>query len=493
MAGFPIVVVGAGSAGCVLAARLAQRGASVLLLEAGPDYLSKRDLPADIADARIPTVSHDWGYRSVPGRVGRELPLPRGRLVGGCSATNACFALRGSPADYDRWAALGNEGWSFQQCLPYFCASEADADFGSDTWHGAAGPLPIRRYGPGERNAFQEALLSAATAQHPYVADHNAPGAVGVGPVPVNAVSGLRVSTALAYLSLVRGRPNFQIRSDALVDRIVVRSGRAIGVRLAASGETIEADLIVLAAGSYASPALLLRSGIGPATELAALGLRCEVDLPGVGKNLADHPWVPSPLVVSIAPGGPGFQAVVTWHSTGTDPSCAPDLQIFAQGPLNNDGRALASLCAAVLKPRSRGCVVLRSLDPAAPPVIDLGLLTDDEDLRRICEAVRHARRLLSASQFRAIAEQDDASNDRQKDDEVVSYVLANVRTYHHPTGTCAMGPDPTHAVVDSTGHVHGMEQLVVADASVMPEIPSANINLATVMIAERIAATLAL
>ena len=492
MAGHNIVVVGAGSAGCVLAARLAQRGASVQLLEAGPNYPSRSALPSDIADARVPTFSHDWGYRSVPGHVGRELPLPRGRLVGGCSATNACLALRGSPADYDRWAALGNEGWSFQECLPYFCASETDADFGSDSWHGATGPLPIRRYGKDDRNAFHEAFLSVATGLHPHVADHNAPGAVGVGPVPVNAVGGLRVSTALAYLPLVRGLPNFTIRANALVDRIVVRSGRAVGVHLAATGETIEADLVVLTAGTYASPALLIRSGIGPAADIAALGLRCEANLPNVGKNLSDHPWVPSPLSVTVPTGGPGFQAVLTWHSTGADPSGPPDLQIFAQGPFNNDGRAIASLCAVVLKPRSRGCVALRSLEPAAPPLIDLGLLTNGDDLRRICDAVRHARRLLSAPQFKAIAEQDYPSDHGQNDSELHSHVLANVRTYHHPTGTCAMGPDPAHAVVDCSGHVHGMERLVVADASIMPEIPSANTNLPTVMIAERIAAALA-
>ena len=464
----------------------------MLLLEAGPDYQSRSALPADIADARMPTFTHDWGYGSTPGRLGRELPLPRGRLVGGCSATNACFALRGSPADYNRWAAMGNAGWSFDECLPYFCALETDADFGSASWHGTAGPLPIRRYGAGERNAFQDALISAAGSAHPSVADHNAPGAVGVGPVPVNAVGGVRISTALAHLAPQRALPNLTIRSDTLVDRVVIASGRATGVRLAAPEEAIGADLVVLAAGTYASPAMLMRSGIGPAADLAALGVRCEVDLPNVGANLTDHPWVPSPLPVTVPAGGPGFQAVLTWHSTDADSSGSPDLQIFAQGPFNNEGRAIASLCAVVLKPCSRGRVMLRSLDPAAPPVIDLGLLTDNGDLRRICEAVRHARRLLSAPQFKAIAEKEHQLNDGLSDSELEAQVFASARTYHHPTGTCAMGPDPAQAVVDSSGHVHGMEQLVVADASIMPEIPSANTNLPTIMIAERIAAALA-
>jgi choline dehydrogenase len=436
----------------------------------------------------VPAFTHDWGYNSLPGRIRRELPLPRGRLVGGCSATNACFALRGSPADYDQWAAMGNSGWSFAECLPYFCAAETDADFGLAPWHGSAGPLPIRRYSEGERNAFQEAFILAASGVHRFVADHNAPGTVGVGPLPVNAVGGLRMSAALSYLDPLRALPNLSIRADTLVDRVVVRSRRATGVRLAA-GETIDADLVVLAAGTYASPALLMRSGIGPADDLAAHGVRCEVELINVGRNLIDHPWVPSPLPVIVPTDGPGYQAILTWRSTHADSSGSPDLQIFAQGPFNNEGRAIGSLSAALLKPRSRGRVMLRSLDPAAPPLIDLGLLTDDGDLRRICEGVRYAHCLLSAPQIKAIAEKEYQRGDEPSDSELEAQVLANVRTYHHPVGTCVMGPDSVQAVVDSGGRVHGMERLVVADASIMPEIPSANTNLPTIMVAERIAA----
>jgi choline dehydrogenase-like flavoprotein len=492
MAGYDVVIVGAGSAGCILAARLAQREASVLLLEAGPDYESEASMPPDIADARAPTHTHNWGYSSISGRVGRELPLPRGRLVGGCSATNACFALRGSPADYDRWAAMGNEGWSFTECLPFFRIAETDADFGSAPWHGSSGPLPIRRYGENERNAFQQGLIAAAVSSgHPFVEDHNAPGAVGVGPTPVNAVNGVRISTALAYLRPVRRLPNLTIRADVLVDRLVLRAGRAVGVRLASPDETID-DLVILAAGTYGSPVLLMRSGIGPAGELTALGAQCEVDLTGVGRNLAEHPWVPVDLPVTVATGGPRFQTVLTWRSAMADASGPPDLQIFALGPFSNDGRAIASLCAAVLKPRSRGRVTIRSLDPAAPPVIDLALMTDDNDLHRLIEGSRHARRLLSTPDFEPVAEEGYRRSDLLSDGELEDEIWAKVRTYHHPTGTCSMGPDPAQgAVVDSGGHVHGMERLLVADASVMPEIPSANTNLPTVMIAERIAAEL--
>jgi choline dehydrogenase-like flavoprotein len=288
------------------------------------------------------------------------------------------------------------------------------------------------------------------------------------------------------------GLSNFTIRADVLVDRVVLREGRAIGVRLASPNETIGADLVVIAAGTYASPVLLMRSGIGPASELLALGARCEIDLRGVGRNLADHPWVPVGLPVTIATGGPGFQTVLTWQSDMAEASGPPDLQIFAQGPFNVDGRAIASLCAAILKPRSRGRVTIRSLDPAAPPVIDLALMADESDLRRLIEGLRHAHRLLSCSDFEAAAESGYRRPELVSDRELEAEIWAKVRTYHHPTGTCSMGRDPAlGAVVDSRGHVHGIEGLLVADASVMPEIPSANTNLPTIMIAERVAAEL--
>jgi choline dehydrogenase len=272
---------------------------------------------------------------------------------------------------------------------------------------------------------------------------------------------------------------------------VVLKSGRAVGVQLASPQDFIGAERVVLAAGTYASPALLMRSGIGPAKDLADLGAQCQIDLPGVGRNLCDHPWVPVPLPVTIAAGGPGFQTVLTWHSAEADASGPPDLQIFAQGPFNNEGRAIASLCAALLKPRSRGCVSLRSLDPAAAPVIDLALLTDPSDMRRLIEGLRHAHQLLAMQDFDAIAEQGHQRSPTLSDDNLKDQIMLAAKTYHHPTGTCAMGADPAQFVVDSGGRVHGAEGLWIADASVMPDIPSANTNLPTIMVAERIAAAL--
>ncbi len=284
------VVVGGGSAGCVLAARLSEDAAcQVILLEAGQDLARQADMPPDVLDASGPTLAHDWGYLAEPDPRGRRKALPRARLIGGCSATNGCFAVRGAPADYDGWAQLGNPGWSFEEVLPFFCRLEADADFG-DEWHGRDGPLPIHRHPRADLNPVQAAFIDAAcTYGLPYAADHNRPGAIGVGPVPRNARNGVRMSTALTYLASSRGRPNLTVRGGAVADRVEVHGGAATGVRLA-DGEIVPADRVVLAAGTYASPAILQRSGIGPAAQLRSLGIGVVADLPGVGENLTDHP-----------------------------------------------------------------------------------------------------------------------------------------------------------------------------------------------------------
>jgi len=286
-----VVVIGAGSAGCVLAARLSEQpGLQVLLLEAGPDYAEADDLPAELRDGSRPAFTHDWGYRSEPGALGRSIDLNRARVVGGCSATNATFALRGHPDDYDGWAALGCTGWAFDEVLADFRRLEHDLDFPDRKWHGADGPLPVRRYRKDERTAVQQAFLDAASLLgFPWVDDHNAPGAMGAGPTPVNAVGGVRQSAALTYLAEARRRGNLTVMADAEVDRLVLDHGAARGARLI-DGRVVRAPLVVLSAGTYGSPAILLRSGVGPAPDLARLGIACVADRPGVGRNLIDHP-----------------------------------------------------------------------------------------------------------------------------------------------------------------------------------------------------------
>jgi choline dehydrogenase len=396
-----VVIVGAGAAGCVLAARLSEDPKRrVLLVEAGPHYPTLADLPPEIASASAPVVSHDWGYVSEPDGLGRSLPLPRARLVGGCAATNAAFALRGSPADYDRWQALGNRGWSFSEVLPVFRRLESDRDF-ADEWHGSDGPLPIRRVRPEAATPHQLAFLEAAAAAgHPTAPDHNRPWAVGAGPGPRNVGDrGVRISTALAYLAPARGRRNLSVLPQALVDRVVVRKGRATGIRLANPEETIEAGAVVLAAGSYGTPTVLFRSGIGPATELAPLGIELALDLPGVGRNLVDHPL--AFIAVPCGPpaeAAPWFHAMVTWHSERSDPAGPPDLFMAAGGPFEvasdqSPTGAVFNLSFALLAPRSRGRVAPSCADPEAPPRIYRSHLEDQEDLVRMEETLRHARR----------------------------------------------------------------------------------------------------
>jgi choline dehydrogenase-like flavoprotein len=256
-------------------------------VEAGPDHPDTSTLPADILDASQPTVEHDWGY-SADEELDRGIAVPRARFMGGCSATNACFAQRGAPQDYDGWATLGNPGWAFVDVLEDFRRLESDTDF-ANQWHGSDGPIPVRRHPRTELNAVQTAFLDGATAVgHPYIEDHNQPGVVGVGPSPRTARGRTRMSTAITYLSEARGRPNLTIRPDTVVTSVDHMGTRATGIRLL-DGTLVEGDRVVLAAGTYGSPAILTRSGIGPIDELERLGIRPVLNLPGVGANLSDH------------------------------------------------------------------------------------------------------------------------------------------------------------------------------------------------------------
>lgn len=494
---YDVVVVGAGSAGCVLATRLSEDlRRSVLLLEAGPDYPTVADLPPDIATSSLIARSHDWGYTSEPGILGRAVPLLRGRLVGGCSATNATAAVRGSPADYDIWAALlGDKSWSFEAVLPFFRRIEDDKDFGDSAWHGSGGPLPIRRTPLDElaplQRAFRDACLAAGFL---LVADHNAPGAVGVGPWPSNGSGGLRRSAALTYLAAARARTNLTIRSGTMVDRIIFEGRRATGVALAVPSETVRADRIVVAAGAYGSPALLLRSGIGPAEQLRSLGITVRADRPGVGQNLVDHPFVSLLLNAADAQPpapSPWSQILLTYAS---EPEAQGfDLHLFGGRAADNpdDFRFAVGL----MSPRSSGHVRLRSADPAAAPAIDQGYLSHPDDLPRLVAGVRLARRLARTTPLAERIRQEAWPGTAVLDTDaaLADAIRERLSTYFHPTGTCRMGlATDAGAVVDTRGAVHEIDQLWVVDASIMPTIPTANTNIPTLMIAERCAAWLA-
>jgi choline dehydrogenase len=492
---FDFVIVGAGSAGCVLAARLSEDpDRSVLLLEAGPDYQTESELPAEVRSGLNPTATHDWGYASEPGHGIPSIPLWRGKLVGGCSATNAAMALRGCPGDYDAWAAQGNPGWSFSEVLPFFRKLENDFDF-DDQWHGQDGPLPIRRYPREALVPGQSEFLQACSALgFASVDDHNSPGAVGAGRVPVNSVTGIRQSTALTYLAAARGRPNLAIRGDRHVDRVIFKGRRATGVRIADDSETISAGRIILAAGSFGSPAILLRSGIGPASDLNSLGIDVLLDLPGVGRNLCDHPRLglrfaaPRPTRSDELP---GCQTLLTMRSS--ESVVGHDLHIFpwsiseAAPPASPTG-AIMTIHVSVMKPRSVGQLRLRSSNPADAPLIDPAYLTHPDDMPRMLEAALTARQLARTSPLAEMALQELAPGPGITDPEdLATAIRARLGTYFHPVGTCCMGPltNPM-AVVNSRGGVHGIECLSVVDASIMPIIPSANTNLPSIMLAER-------
>ncbi|NMO90365.1 GMC family oxidoreductase [Actinomycetospora sp. TBRC 11914] len=487
-----VVVVGAGTAGCVVAARLSAAARHhVTLVEAGPDHPTPAELPVDVVDASRPTVDHDWGF-TAEGDDGRPgTALPRARLVGGCSATNAVFFLRGWPADYDAWAAAGNPGWSYHDVLPILRGIEADADFGGPE-HGGDGPVPVSRIAiedlPPWPRDFHEAAVACG---HRAVTDHNAPGTVGMGPLPRNVRGGTRMSTALTHLAPARGR--LDVRADTTVDRIVHRGGQVRGVRLL-EGDEVAADVVVLCAGTYGTPSVLLRSGIGPRADLEELGLRCAVALPGVGANLVDHPLVALDLPATPGQTGPAFPVLLSLRSTAASAETPPDLHLFPAGPFDDPGSrsgATFAILTGLLAPRSRGRVRLRSTDPEDPPRIDPAHLREPEDLVRMLAGLREARRIASTPPLadRLPGPEIHPGPAVDDDDALAGWLRRNVGSYHHPVGTCAMGRDPASgAVVDRHGAVHGLENLYVADASVMPTIPSANTNLTTVVIAERLA-----
>jgi choline dehydrogenase-like flavoprotein len=470
-----------------------------MLVEAGPDHADVGTLPRDVIDASEPTVGHDWGY-TADAELDRGIPLPRARIMGGCSATNACFALRGAPQNYDGWAEMGNPGWSFADVLDDFRRLESDGDF-HDEWHGADGPIPIRRDPRTEMNRVQAAFLDGAVALgHRCVDDHNRPGAIGAGPTPRNVRDGMRMSTAVTYLAMARSRMNLTIRPDTTVARVECSGTRATGIRLL-DGTLIEAGRVVLAAGTYASPMILARSGIGPAADLRALDIAPVLDLPGVGSNLVDHPLVAVDLPTRPSPGPSRFQTLVTFYSASTDPAGPADLLLFAAGPFdmepdNSAGGAVFGIIAGLVAPRSRGWVRLSSSKPSDAPRIHPAHLSDADDVERMLDAVIEARRLAQSESVAAITTGPELSpgstvptNDR---DALAAWVRAAVSTFHHPVGTCAMGPDPAlGAVTDSRGSVHGIDALTIADASIMPTIPTATTNLPTIMVAEHIARSL--
>jgi choline dehydrogenase len=497
------VIVGAGSAGAALAARLSEDpDRSVLLLEAGPDYECS-DMPPDLLDSRnLAGMTHDWNYSAIA-VPGRSIPYRRGKVTGGTSAINAAAAQWGKPADFAAWVASGNPAWSWQQVVPFFGKLESDAH-GEGESHGRSGPITISRYADRELVPIQRAFYNACRGRGlADVRDHNASGASGVGPWPLNRDAMTRVSTAVGYLERARKRPNLRVQPSSMVNRVRFDGRRAIGVELA-DGSLERGTNLILCAGAIGSPAILLRSGIGPSNDLLDLGIEVLQDLPGVGAKLWDHAAVPiylRPKPGQCIPGrDPRFQVVATLTAEGS--SEPDDLQLVMATYMDISGSpallaaagvpVVAVLRAALMVPRSHGCLHITSADPNAEPRIELNYARHPDDMRRLIEISRVAWSLANARDLEeetegivGLTEPIVRSNDRLR-----SYILEQIGTYCHALGTAPMGPDgAAGAVVNQHCQVRGFENLWIVDASVIPSIPRVVPNLTVIMLAERVAA----
>lgn len=520
-AAYDYVIVGAGSAGCVLANRLsADPNRRVLLLEAGGrDLHPFIHMPAGIARL-VHNRRINWNYSTQPEPAlnGRRLYWPRGKVLGGCSSINAMCYVRGQPQDYDGWARDGANGWAYDDVLPYFRKSERQQR-GASPYHGADGPLAVEDLRT--RNPLTEVFVAAGMHTGlPFNEDFNGARQVGVGHYQVTQRDGRRCSASVAYLDPVKERRNLTVETHSLAEEVVLERGRAIALQYRRGGQRRIARCdgeVLLCAGTVNSPQLLMLSGIGPADHLRELGIRVAVDLPGVGANLQDHLDVCTlykstrattydfnalqeaavALRYLLGRRGPGVSNVAEaggFLRSSQARDGRPDMQLhFVPAQLDDHGRNRLpghgfTLHACYLQPRSRGQIRLRSDDVADAPLIFANYLSEPHDLAVLLEAVQRSRQILHAAPFDAYRGAEVFPGERaDTDTALVQFIRQKAETVYHPVGTCRMGTD-ARAVVDPSLRVHGVQALRVVDASIMPTIISGNTNAPTIMIAEKAA-----